>query len=39
MSSFFFLFFKMAASAADCNVMDKELDALKSQKQSRKVAR
>lgn len=29
----------MAASAADCNVMDKELDALKSQKQSRKVAR
>ncbi|XP_029179997.1 protein chibby homolog 1-like [Acropora muricata] len=29
----------MAASTADCNVMDKELDALKSQKQFHKVAR
>lgn len=29
----------MAASTADCNVMEKELDALQSQKQGRKVAR
>lgn len=29
----------MAASTADCNVMEKELDALKSQKQFHKVAR
>ena len=29
----------MAASTADCNVMEKELDTLQSQKQGRKVAR
>ncbi|KAJ7390154.1 Protein chibby 1 [Desmophyllum pertusum] len=29
----------MAASTADCNVMEKELDTLQSQKQGRRVAR
>lgn len=34
-----FYFIQMAASTADCNVMEKELDTLQSQKQGRRVAR
>ncbi|XP_015751982.1 PREDICTED: uncharacterized protein LOC107331837 [Acropora digitifera] len=37
--NYFIFLLQMAASTADCNVMDKELDALKSQKQFHKVAR
>ena len=39
MIQLFLFFLQMAASTADCNVMDKELDALKSQKQIHKVTR